>query len=104
MSDPSSRPAARPKGFLVTVKSIFSGAISGVRRVIGLIVSVLARDSLASLRIETEHLGTTAVESASYVGVELRALDERLSKLEEELAAVRKLLEQRQTVAGPSGD
>jgi hypothetical protein len=104
MTDPSTAQPPRPKGPLVAIRSAFAGVTGAIRRVIGLIVSVLARDSLSSLRMETQRLGTSAVESSSYVGVELRAIDERLSKLEDELAAVRRLLEERQPVAGPSSD
>jgi alkanesulfonate monooxygenase SsuD/methylene tetrahydromethanopterin reductase-like flavin-dependent oxidoreductase (luciferase family) len=104
MTDSPPQPAQRPTGVLIAVKSAVDGVVLAVRRVIGLIVSVLARDSLSSLRLETERLGSNAVESATYVGLELRSIDERLARLEEELAALRQLLEQRATVGERSSD
>jgi hypothetical protein len=75
-----------------------------LRRVLGVAYSVLMRDSLTSLRVETEQLSSASVESNAYVGAELRSLEERLARVEEELAAVRDLLEQRQRIGDPARD
>jgi hypothetical protein len=85
---------------MVALRTTIEAAVFWVRKVLGLVVSVLARDSIGSLRIETEQLGLAAVESSSYVGEELRAIDERLTRLEEDITAMRKLLEERETVGG----
>jgi hypothetical protein len=80
---------------VTAIRNAFEAAYFWLRRVLGLAYSVLMRDTLTSLRQETEHLSSAAVESAAYVGAELRAIDQRLAKLEEEVAAVRQLLEER---------
>jgi hypothetical protein len=79
---------------LTAIRNAFEATYFWLRRVLGLAYSVLMRDTLTSLRQETEHLSSAAVESAAYVGAELRAIDQRLAKLEEELAALRELLEE----------
>jgi hypothetical protein len=99
MTNSPMEPTERPKGVLITVRTGIEAVAFWLRRVLGLVYSVLQRDSLTSLRIETEQLGSAAVESASYVGTELRAIDERLTRLEEELGTVRRLLEQQETVS-----
>jgi hypothetical protein len=78
-------------------------ARSRVRRALGLAYSAVQRDSLNTLRVETEQLGSAAVESTAYVGAELRAMDDRLSRLEDELVALRRLLEER-AAAGRHSD
>ncbi|MDX6617503.1 MAG: hypothetical protein QOD60_2594 [Solirubrobacterales bacterium] len=73
-----------------------------MRRALGLAYSAVQRDSLSTLRVETEQLGSAAVESTAYVGAELRAIDDRLTRLEDELVALRRLLEERAAVGGHS--
>jgi hypothetical protein len=84
------------------MRTYFQTARSWLRRGFGLAYSAVQRDSLNTLRVETEQLGSAAVESSAYVGAELRAIGERLTRLENELAAVRRLLEERSAVGGPS--
>jgi hypothetical protein len=100
MTESPLEPAKRPQGVVVAVRTSLEAALFWVRRILGLAFSVLQRDSITTLRLETEQLGSAAVESASYVGAELRAIDERLTRLEEDLAAVRRMLEQGDRVTG----
>jgi hypothetical protein len=97
-------PNHRPRGPLRSIRLAIEAAFWWLRRVLGLAYSVLMRDSLTSLRVETEQLSSAAVESNAYVGAELRSLEERLERVEEELAAVRELLEQRQRVGDRASD
>src|SRR5262245_45323082 len=75
-----------------------------LRRLIGLVAQVVAqRDQLYALKVQTERLGTAAVESATYTSWELSevnerisALDERLAKMEKDLAELRRLLSEQE--------
>jgi hypothetical protein len=64
-----------------------------VRGVLGRVVQPLFQDQLRAVRRQTENLGTSSVESATYLGVELQALDRRLSKIEADVARLRELVE-----------
>lgn len=75
-----------------------------LRRVLGLGYSLLLRDSITRLRVETEQLGSAAVESTAYVGAELRRVEERLERLEDELAAVRELIEKQYPIGDRGRD
>ena len=86
------------------MRTYVSAVFNWLRKGLGLAYSALQRDSLSTLRVETEQLGSAAVESSAYVGAELRAIDERLTRLEGELLATRRLLEQRQPVSGQPTD
>jgi len=67
-----------------------------VRRLIGNLIQFAQRNQLEELGEQTRRLGSATVESTTYVSGELRALDERLSRVEEELGTLRRLLEDRQ--------
>jgi len=60
-----------------------------VRRVLGAGYQVLFHDKLSELDRQTERLGSASVESATYVGVELKKLDQRLERIERDIAALR---------------
>jgi hypothetical protein len=60
-----------------------------VRRFFGGLVQYLQRDQIRTVADETRRLGSASVESLSYVRDELRALNERISRIEEEIAALR---------------
>ena len=49
---------------------------------------------MEELSEQTHRLGSASVESVTYVGKELRAMDERLSRIEAELESLRGLLEE----------
>jgi hypothetical protein len=67
--------------------------VAGLRRLLGNLFGFLMRDQIGDLSSETQRLSSASVESANYVGRELRAMDERLTRIEQELAAVRELIE-----------
>jgi hypothetical protein len=70
-------------------------ALNRLRRRLGVFAQVLQRDELGELRYETRALGSASAESVSHVGAELREINDRLSKLERELASLGRLLERR---------
>jgi len=75
-----------------------------IRAMISIPVQVIAqRDVLSVIREETRRLGAAAVESATYAEVELRAVSERLDRLERELGELRQALEEREMARPPSG-
>jgi hypothetical protein len=77
------------------VKQAFSALFSRIRRTLGAFLQFWQRDQLEELSEQTHRLGSASVESVTYVGKELRAMDERLSRIEGELEALRRLLEKR---------
>jgi hypothetical protein len=83
-------PARRAVLALKRLLAIFT---SRLRRAFGSFVTLVLHDQIGDLGRQTERLGSATVESVTYVGGELQALDERLTAIEEELAAIRSLLE-----------
>jgi hypothetical protein len=75
------------------VRRVLATFVSRVRRAFGGILTLLLHGQLRDLNRQTQRLGAASVESMTYVGGELQALDERLSRIEEELAALRETLE-----------
>ena len=63
-----------------------------VRRALGNAFQVVSRDPLRDLNHQAERLGSAADESAAHLGTDMRALDQRLSRIEDEVAALRKAL------------
>lgn len=104
MSDGPMQPTDRPKGLVFTIRSLIASLTFWVRRALGLVLSVVQRDSITALRAETEMFSAAAVESATYLGGELRAIEERLGRLEDEISALRELLDDRDPAAKPSSD
>ena len=78
----------RSPAFVRAVSTFFSG----LRRLIGNLLKFAQRDQLEELGDQTRRLGSATVESVTFVSGELRALDERLSRIEEELASLRRLM------------
>jgi predicted nuclease with TOPRIM domain len=72
-------------------------ALSRFRRALGIAAQSLQRDEIGELRYETRALGSASVESVAHVGAELREINERLSRLEGQVA---RLAEQREAVSG----
>jgi hypothetical protein len=81
-----------PPAFVRAVSTFFSG----LRRLIGNLLKFAQRDQLEELGDQTRRLGSATVESVTFVSGELRALDERLSRIEEELASLRRLMVEKQ--------
>jgi hypothetical protein len=79
-----------------TLVRIVSTFFSKLRRLIGNLIKFAQRNQLEELGDQTRRLGSATVESVTFVSGELRAMEERLSRIEEELAALRRLLEERQ--------
>jgi hypothetical protein len=75
------------------VKRFFSRLIAKVRRLAGTFLQFAQRDQILELSDQTRRLGAASVESTTYVSGELRALNDRLSRIEEELAELRRLIE-----------
>jgi hypothetical protein len=67
--------------------------LRSVRRALGWTLQVFFQDQIRALGRQTERLGTSSVESATYLGLELQVLDSRLSRIEEDVAELRAMLE-----------
>jgi hypothetical protein len=78
--------------------------LGAIRRVLASIFQIVFHDRLRDIDEQTERLGAASVESVTYLGSEVRALDQRLAKIERELAALRELLERREGGAEPAED
>jgi hypothetical protein len=78
--------------------------LGAVRRVLATIFQNVFRDRLRDIDEQTERLGAASVESVTYLGGEVRALDQRLAKIERELVALRELLEGREGSSRSSED
>jgi hypothetical protein len=76
----------------LSLKRLLALLISSLRRVAGGLFQLVARDQLSDLSRQAQRLGSASVESATYLGNELRALDARLARIEEELAELRKAI------------
>jgi hypothetical protein len=88
----------------LALKRLFAILTSRLRRAFGSIVTLVLHDQIGDLSRQTERLGSATVESVTYVGGELKALDERLTAIEEELAAIRALLDRSGTGSGATLD
>ena len=78
---------------VLAVRRLLATFVSRLRRGFGGVLTLLLHGQLRDLNRQTQRLGAASVESITYVGGELQALDQRLSRIEEELAAVRAALE-----------
>lgn len=78
---------------VLALKRLFAILTSRLRRGFGSLVTLVLHDQMGDLSRQTQRLGSATVESVTYVGGELKALEERLSAIEEELAAIRALLD-----------
>lgn len=81
------------------------GAILGAaRRVLASVFQIVFNDRLRDISQKTDRLGSASVESVTYLGGEVRAMDQRLAAIERELAALRELLESRERPAEAAED
>ena len=85
----------------LTLRGAVVAVLGSLRRILGSVYQVVFRDQLSSISRQTERLGSASVESVTYLGAEVRALDQRLAAIEREPAALRALLERRE--AEPEG-
>jgi hypothetical protein len=89
---------------LLAVRRILSILLARIRKLIGTLLQAVQGNQLDRIEHETRRLGSASVESVTYIGKELQALSERLSRVEEELSAVRRLLDQRPESTGGDAD
>lgn len=85
----STTPVRRVSLALKRLVAIF---VSRAKRALGSLLALVLHDQLGDLSRQTQRLSSASVESIAYVGSELRALDARLSRIEEELAALRRAI------------
>jgi hypothetical protein len=78
--------------------------LGAVRRVLASVFQVIFHDRLRDISQKTDRLGSASVESVTYLGGEVRALEARLNQIERELAAIRELLESRERSSGSAED
>src|SRR5262245_16071161 len=83
----------------LNARRLLSILTARIRRLIGMVLQLAERDQLRVLTHETRRLSSASVESVTFLGGELKALEDRLARLEEELGAIRKLLEEREAAS-----
>jgi hypothetical protein len=81
------------KRAVAALKRGIASVLSQLRRVVGSLFQLIFHDQIGDLRRQTQRLGSASVESATYLGSEVRALDQRLEAIERELAELRALIE-----------
>jgi hypothetical protein len=81
------------------LKRLIALVTGRARRFAGGMLGVVLKDEIGDLSRQTQRLGSASVESVTYVGSELRGVDERLARIEAELAALRAMLEAREGAA-----
>jgi hypothetical protein len=84
------------KRALAAAKRLILVLLARVRRALGILMQRAQRDQLYELSHQTRGLASASVEAVTHVGGELHALDERLSRVEKQLAELRELLESQQ--------
>jgi hypothetical protein len=85
---------------MMAVRRLLATLVSRLRRAFGGLFTLILHGQLRDLNRQTQRLGAASVESITYVGGELQALEERLSRIEEELAAIRAALEESGGIPG----
>lgn len=78
--------------------------LGALRRVLASIFQTVFKDRLRDISEKTDRLGSASVESVTYLGSEVRALDARLARIERELAALRESLEGREPTSDSAED
>jgi hypothetical protein len=81
----------------VAIKHALAIVVALFRRAFGTLMHLAVHDQLADIRNQTERLGSASVESVTYIGGELNRLDERLTRIEAELAALREAIDRGST-------
>jgi hypothetical protein len=84
----SKTPAKRA---LLAIAHFPAAVLIAFRRALGRVFQVFFRDEIKDLNRQAERLGSASVESATYLGVELQALDQRLARIESDVASLREL-------------
>ena len=94
---PDSRPTLALRRVVVAI-------LGTLRRVLASVFQVVFKDRLRDISEKTDRLGSASVESVTYLGGEVRALDQRLDRIERELARLREVLENRERSAESAED
>jgi hypothetical protein len=96
--------SSQDKRVTLALRRGFAAILGALRRVLASIFQIVFNDRLRDISQKTDRLGSASVESVTYLGSEVRALDQRLAKIERELAALRELLEGREHSAEAAQD
>jgi hypothetical protein len=88
--------SSNDKRVTLAIRRGLAAILGSIRRVLASIFQIVFNDRLRDISQKTDRLGSASVESVTYLGGEVRALDQRLAKIERELAALRELLESRE--------
>jgi hypothetical protein len=81
------------KRLTLAAKRLLSILLSRFRLLFGKLVQLVLHDQLGDLSRRTQRLGSASVESVNYLGGELASVNERLAKIEADLAALRASIE-----------
>jgi hypothetical protein len=81
---------------LVAARRILAILLARIRKLIGTLLQAVQGNQLDRIEHETRRLGSASVESVTYIGGELQGIGERLSRVEQELSALRRQLDQQQ--------
>jgi len=65
-----------------------------IYRALGSLFQLVSRDTLRDLGHETERLNSAAAETDTYIRIQLRAMNERLTRIENHAAEMRRRVEQ----------
>jgi hypothetical protein len=68
---------------------MLSAFLLRLRRLVGTLIQFTQRDQLDELKEQTRRLGSASVEASVYTHGELKVIEERLARIERELAALR---------------
>ena len=79
--------------FLSAVNRALGKFLFGLKRMLGLAAQRVQHDQLRELTDEARVLGSASAESINHVGAELREINERLAKLEQEIQRIGNRLE-----------
>lgn len=81
------------------LRRMLSTFLSRLRRLVGTLVQFAQRDQLHELEEQTRRLGSASVEASVYTHGELKAIEERLARIERELAALRRASDVREAAS-----
>jgi hypothetical protein len=78
---------------LSAVNRVLQHVLFRAKQMLGLVAQAAQRDQLRELTDEARTLGSASAESINHVGAELREINARLAKLEEEIERIADRLE-----------
>jgi hypothetical protein len=83
---------------------MLSTILSRLRRLVGTLIQFAQRDQLYELKEQTRRLGSASVEASVYTHGELKAIEERLARIERELALLRRMTEEREAASAEAAE